>query len=70
MMSSQEQYMNQSKQIKIEFTFSLDSNMTPNILTPRLCDAFKALGVSDFYGKVYNILECSNEVNAVVVSSK
>ena len=55
------------KLIKIEFTLAFKDNMTPNILTPKLCEIFKQLGVVNATGSIKNVVECDNEVNAVSV---
>ena len=72
-MSSQEQFMNQcdpeKKLIKIELTITFDKTMTPNILTPILCQSLKDMGALAAVGSVKNIIELADEVNAVAIVS-
>jgi fumarylacetoacetate (FAA) hydrolase family protein len=72
-MSSQEQFTNQSdpekKLIKIELTvtFDKDKDMTPNILTPLVCQSLKDMGATAAVGSVKNVIELADEVNAVAI---
>lgn len=68
MMSSQEQSTNLSKkEIKIELTLVFDKSMTPNILTPLLCNTLADLGAASVQGFVRNVVNCDNEVNVVTI---
>ena len=70
MMLSQEQSMNQSNETKlihIDLTLAFEKNMTPNILTPKLCEALKEIGASYVCGNVKNVTFCANEENVVTI---
>ena len=58
---------NERKLIKIEFTLTFKDGTTPDILTPKLCEAFEQLGAVEATGSIKNVVECDNEVNAVSV---
>ena len=70
-MSSPEQFMNQydpeKKLIKIELTVTFDKDMTPNILTPLVCQSLKDMGATAAVGSVKNVIELADEVNAVAI---
>ena len=66
----QEQSTNQSedkKLIKVELTLTFEKDMTPNILTPQLCEMLAELGAIGAVGSVKNVIEYENEVNAVAI---
>lgn len=70
MMLFQEQFMNKYKDkklIKVSFMLAFDEGMTPNILTPQLCEKIKELGVVDATGNIANYYKADDEVNVVTV---
>ena len=70
MMSSQEQSTKKSKLMCVEFCVEVAEDMTPNILTPLVKDAFKDIGVISARGIIYNHkdYESADQVNCVVIN--